>query len=207
MFTTILPRDTQETVELLKHTVLLANFYLSGGTACALHLGHRLSEDLDFFTPNVFDAKQLRDELLEQKTVQILAEDKNTFHCIFNKTRLSFLRYKYPLIEPCSPYKGINVSSLIDVLCTKLDTISARGSKKDFIDVYCAIQKKRYTLSDIITAFQKKYKDVDYSLLHIMKGLVYFEDAEEEEMPIMKIEADWKEVKSFFIEEVKKTKL
>jgi len=65
-------------VELLKHTVLLANFYLSGGTACALHLGHRLSEDLDFFTPNVFDAKQLRDELLEQKTVQILAEDKNT---------------------------------------------------------------------------------------------------------------------------------
>ena len=40
-----------------------------------------------------------------------------------------------------------------------------------------------------------------------MKGLVYFEDAEEEEMPIMKIEADWKEVKSFFIEEVKKTKL
>ncbi len=40
-----------------------------------------------------------------------------------------------------------------------------------------------------------------------MKGLVYFEDAEEEKMPIMKIEMDWKEIKSFFIEEAKKMKL
>lgn len=207
MFTTILPQQTQKTVELLERIGLLKNFYLSGGTACALHLGHRLSEDLDFFSPDVFDTKQLRDALLEKAAVQILAEDKNTFHCLFNKTRLSFLRYRYPLLEPCSPYKGINVSSLIDVLCTKLDTTSARGSKKDFIDVYCAITKERYTLLDLITAFQKKYKDLDYNLVHILKGLVYFEDAEEEEMPIMKDEIDWQEVKSFFTKEVKKMKL
>lgn len=207
MFTAILPQQTQETVELLKDIGLLKNFYLSGGTACALHLGHRLSEDLDFFTPDAFDVKRLRDELSEQTTIQPLAEDKNTFHCIFNKTRLSFLRYKYPLLEPHSPYKHISVSSLIDVLCTKLDTISARGSKKDFIDVYCAIQSKRYALSDIITCFQKKYKGIDYSLLHIMKGLVYFEDAEEEKTPVMKIDVSWKEVKSFFVEEVRAVEL
>jgi predicted nucleotidyltransferase component of viral defense system len=207
MFTTILPQQTQETVELLKNIGILKNFYLSGGTACALHLGHRLSEDLDFFTPDEFDVKRLRDALLEGKKLQMLSEDKNTFHCIFNKTRLSFLRYKYPMLESYSRYKHINVSSLIDVLCTKLDTISARGSKKDFIDVYCAIQSKRYALSDIITAFQKKYKGIDYSLPHIMKGLVYFEDAEEEEMPVMKSDVEWKKVKAFFVGEVRGIKL
>lgn len=204
MFTAILPRQTQKTVELLGKANALANFYLSGGTACALHLGHRLSEDLDFFTQETFDTKKLRDMLLDLGQLAPLSEDTNSLHCIFNKTRLSFLRYRYPLLEVCSSYKGISISSLIDVLCTKLDTISSRGSKKDFIDVYCAVTKGRYALSEIISAFQKKYKDVDYSLLHIMKGLVYFEDAEEEEMPVMKEKVEWIKVKSFFIEKAKK---
>lgn len=49
MFTSVIPQKTQKTLELLGSGNLLANFYLSGGTACALHLGHRISEDLDFF--------------------------------------------------------------------------------------------------------------------------------------------------------------
>lgn len=204
MFTAILPRQTQKTVELLGSSDLLTRFYLSGGTACALHLGHRLSEDLDFFTKNTFDARKLRNELLELGKVKLLAEDKNTLHCLFNETRLSFLRYAYPLLEPNTRFKGVNISSLIDVLCTKLDTISSRGSKKDFIDVYCAVTHGHYTLPDIINAFQKKYKDIDYSLLHIMKGLVYFEDADAEQMPVMKTALDWKKVRSFFKDEVKK---
>lgn len=207
MFTAILPQQTQKTVELLGSSNVLAHFYLSGGTACALHVGHRLSEDLDFFTQNTFNAQKLRNELLEFGKVELLAEDKNTLHCVFNKTRLSFLRYAYPLLEPNALYKSVNISSLIDVLCTKLDTISARGSKKDFIDVYCAVSQGYYALSDIISAFQKKYKDIDYSLLHLMKGLVYFEDADAEHMPVMKIALDWEKVKSFFKDEVKKAAL
>ena len=204
MFTIILPQQTQAAVELLGKSAPLKNFYLSGGTACALHLGHRVSEDLDFFSRESFDTKQLRDNLSEIGKFEPLTEDTNILHCIFNKTRLSFLRYRYPLLEDCSTYKNIQISSLIDVLCTKLDTISARGSKKDFIDVYCAILKGRYTLSEIVSAFQKKYKGIDYSLLHILKGLVYFEDAKNEAMPDMKEEVVWADVAVFFKREVKK---
>ena len=151
MFTKILPRKTQETVQLLGASGIIKTFYLSGGTACALYLGHRISKDLDFFTKKEFSVKELGDALRMQGSLEPLSEDKNTFHCIFNKTRLSFLRYPYPLLKPGNQLKAVTVSSLLDVLCTKLDTVSARGSKKDFIDLYCAVQKKMYTLEEIIT--------------------------------------------------------
>ena len=198
MFTEILPSKTQETLELLGKQSTLKNFYLSGGTACALHLGHRISEDLDFFTKRTFSSQNLRDRISELSAFDLLSEDTNTLHCILNKTRLSFLHYKYPLLESTQKLNTVAISNLLDVLCTKLDTISARGSKKDFIDVYCAVNQKKYTLEQILAAFQKKYHDISYNLIHILKGLTYFEDADKEDMPRMLTTVSWKETKSFF---------
>lgn len=58
MFTETLFGNTKKALAVLGRSDLVNNAYLAGGTACALQLGHRISVDLDFFTPQEFDAKK-----------------------------------------------------------------------------------------------------------------------------------------------------
>jgi hypothetical protein len=83
-------------------------------------------------------------------------------------------------------------------------TISSRGAKRDFIDVYWALKHEGFQLSEVLNYFQKKYAALQYNLLHIYKSLVYFTDAENEPMPKMLKATDWEEVKRFFLQEVRK---
>lgn len=82
-----------------------------------------------------------------------------------------------------------------DIAAMKIAAITGRGSKKDFIDIYFLL--KEMTLTEILDLYQKKYSDG--SLFMALKSLVYFEDAENEEMPIMLLPVTWNEVKSRII--------
>jgi len=55
----ILPSKTKNLLEALSKKSFIKNFYLAGGTALSLQLGHRLSFDLDFFTPEEFDSQKI----------------------------------------------------------------------------------------------------------------------------------------------------
>lgn len=104
-----------------------------------------------------------------------------------------------------SPKKieGISVADARDIGCMKISAISSRGSKKDFVDLFFICQKVT-PLATLLDLFKKKYKGVDYNMAHILKSLVYFEDAEKEPMPRMLIKISWNEIKKFFKEEIKK---
>ena len=84
----------------------------------------------------------------------------------------------------------------------KLDAVSGRGTKRDFIDLYFICQKEK--LAKIFKLFEKKYQKADYNLAFIQKSLVYFIDAEKDEMPKMIKKVSWEEVKRFFEKEVLK---
>ena len=84
-------------------------------------------------------------------------------------------------------------------------TISQRGSKKDFIDLYFLL--KTYSLGDLFELLEKKYDKVDFNRLHIVKSLTYFKEAEAQPMPKMLIKVDWDEVKTKIVESVKRLKL
>lgn len=92
-----------------------------------------------------------------------------------------------------------------DIGCMKIDAISSRGSKRDFIDLFFICQKI-IPLEKLLRLFGKKYKSVSYNRMHILKSLSYFEDAEKEPMPKMIISINWEKVKPFFKKEVKKIK-
>ena len=84
----------------------------------------------------------------------------------------------------------------------KIDAISSRGSKKDFIDLYFLLEK--YKLEELIGFFEKKYSGIKYNKLHIFKSLVYFDDAENEPMPVMTQKAEWEKIKERIGVEVRK---
>lgn len=71
-------------------TNLVDNYYLAGGTACALHMGHRISYDLDFFSPTPIQPEMLRNTLIQLGDVAIIQNEPGTFNGMLDSTKISF---------------------------------------------------------------------------------------------------------------------
>ncbi len=202
MFPKGLSPNTASSLALLNQTPGIKKFYLAGGSALALHFGHRYSFDLDFFSSATFNSKKIRDEIQNLGDFSLDQIAKDTLLGKLNQTKISFFSYRYPLLFPVKNFSGIRIASILDIACMKLDAISARGTKRDFIDLFFICQKQK--LSKIFKLFEKKYQKADYNLAFTQKSLVYFIDAEKDEMPKMIKKISWEEVKIFFEKEIKK---
>lgn len=80
-----------------------------------------------------------------------------------------------------------------DIACMKIDAIASRGTKRDFVDLYYLLS--RYSFEELLMFFGKKYENVNYNTLHIMKSMAYFADAEDETMPKQTKPTPWKNIK------------
>ncbi|HEC36453.1 MAG TPA: hypothetical protein ENI39_07960 [Anaerolineae bacterium] len=204
MLDRVLSPTTRKNLALVARTPLAERFYLAGGTAVALHLGHRRSYDLDFFTPErEFPIDLPRRELEPLGELIVLHEGTGTFVGTLGGGQLSFFIYPYSLLEPFVPFEGIQVASLPDLAAMKLEAISSRGTKRDFVDLYQICQTV-FPLVEVFRHFERKYAGVRYSMFHLLKSLAYFDDAEPDPMPEMLIPLDWAEVKQFFEGEVQR---
>lgn len=200
-----LPPDTAKLLSFIqqRNPVLLSPFYLSGGTALSLQLGHRESEDLDFFSQTPFKPELIERQLLEYGKLSETELSSGTLNTYLNGVKLQFLHYPYRLIEPELVWEGIRLSSVIDIACTKLQTIGMRGSRKDFIDIYFLL--KQIPLETFLKYTKEKYSESDYSETHILKSLVYFDDAEVQPMPRMHQDISWEQIKKEIFSAVKST--
>ncbi len=190
---------TQSLFRKLANYPWLSDFYLAGGTALALQLGHRTSIDLDFFTEKPFDEAKTVENLLKVGKLEILQKEIRSVIGILDEVKFSFLGYPYPLLRPPLLFRGARIASVEDIACMKLDALASRGTKRDFIDLYCIT--KRLLLGELMTLFQEKYTSVHYNLLHVKKSLVYFDDAEGDPLPDMQVPVEWHEVKEYFRKE------
>jgi len=172
-----------------------SGIYLAGGTAAAIHLGHRLSIDLDFFLPSEFDPQEL---LKVIKNAGIRVSDAKfgpgTLYCIINETKVSFLHYSYPLLEETEGFEGARLASLLDIALMKIIAIASRGSRKDFIDLFFILKKIK--LGAILEKFSEKFPEGALEPYHYIKSLTYFDDAENDPMPRMLVACKWDKVKS-----------
>lgn len=176
-------------------------FYLGGETAVALYFGHRRSVDFDWFMcesiqdPLVL-AEELRSRGLRIEDVQVAP---GTLHALVEAVRVSFFDYPYPLIADPTTWReySVRLASLDDLACMKLAAIAQRGSRKDFIDLH-AIALGHRPIQDILPLYRRKYSTDD--IAHILVGLTYFDDADEEPMPMMLNDVSWDAVKQQFRE-------
>jgi len=201
-FDEILYTDTKKALDSLKQSPAFLNgFYLSGGTALALQLGHRKSNDLDWFTKDPFTSQNKLNDLRPLNPT-VTAQNQNTLDAIISGTKVSFLEYPYPLLREPLSYNEVPISSVLDIACSKLSAIVSRGSKKDFIDLYFILQE--YSLKNLISSFQTKFNGVNYQLPLILKSLIYFADADEDPAPDMLIKISWEEIKTNLTDTVSK---
>lgn len=193
-------RRVQVTLGVLRDAGLLERFYLAGGTGLALQLGHRLSQDLDFFSADLFDEESLLQRLQGFGDLSVVAKAPHTLHTTMQGSRVTFLGYAYPVLFPFASFLEVAVADPRDIACMKVSAIASRGTRRDFVDLYMATQ--RFGLADILQWCDGKYAQAHYNRLHLLKSLTFFEDAEKDPMPRMLVPLDWDEVKQFFTQEV-----
>lgn len=201
LYPEVLNSKTKKALKALSRLEFIPQFYLAGGTGLALQLGHRFSQDLDFFSPKKFNEDEIIKQLSTLKNFQLYIRDKGTIIGFLNKVKISFFLYEYNLLEDLLKFENINLAHYLDIACMKISALNSRGTKRDFIDLYFVL--KLINLKNLLKKFKKKYKGIKFNLFHLKKSLIYFEDAENEPMPKMIKKVNWEEIKKFFINEVK----
>jgi hypothetical protein len=180
---------------------------MAGGTALALHLGHRESQDFDFFQEQSFDPQTLLKQLPTPPPVKVLQAARDTLTVEFRSVKMSFFGYPHPLIKPSvKSLFTFPLASIPDIAAMKLTAIAGRGARKDFVDVYF-ICKQCFPLREAFTYLQTKFMQQQYDLYHILRSLTYFEDAESEPMPRLHNDVKWEQMKQFFISEAARLRL
>jgi predicted nucleotidyltransferase component of viral defense system len=202
MYDRVLNPGTMTLLHRLSPDDLPEGTYLAGGTAVALYLGHRRSADLDFFTPVEFTELQWEAKLSQNIGFTLLKRDWQTLIGNVDKVKFSLFSYRYKQISPVELYENIPIASVPDLAAMKLDTIIGRGSKRDFIDIYFLAQK--HSLEELFSFYQSKYNNFEERYLMLKKALVYFGDADKDEMPDMLVPANWPQIKKWFVESVKR---
>lgn len=200
MFTKTLSKNAQKSLAILGKNVLPDNAYLAGGSALALHFGHRISIDFDFFTKTSFSSEKLAEILKEAAKFKTQTVLEDTLLGSFNGIKFSIFQYKYPLLFQPIDYLGVKIADPRDIGAMKIAALMDRGTKKDFIDLYF-LSKKGIVLESCFEYYEKKYKALANNLYSIITSLSYFIDAENSEMPVMLEKVDWKEIKIFFEKE------
>lgn len=180
------------------------NFYLAGGTALALQIGHRSSIDFDFFSPRDIDTKKLYEKIekiFKGNKILKTHEEKNTLYVFINGVKISFISYKCKLNKKMINEKYINLAAAEDIGCMKLSAITSRASNKDYIDLYYILNI--IPLKTLLKLTKKTMPRLDTNL--VLKSLVYFNDIEKEPIDFKNNnEVDFKEAKTFLINEVKR---
>ena len=180
-------------------SALSREFYLAGGTALALQLGHRCSIDLDFFSATQEDVPALIEPLRQAlKDFSPILSDSSWGNLIFlaNNVRVGFFGYGYELVEPLSQAEGIALASVEDIGLMKLDALLSRASRKDFHDLYIICQ--RMTLRELLDLAPRKYPSVRDFEAQVTRHMLMFERAEQE-TPVPLIEqVAWQTVKDWF---------
>lgn len=202
MFYSILDANRKELLPLL--TPFKQHYYLAGGTGLALQIGHRKSEDFDFFTSQSFSTTDLFNEiqryLVKYSLVKIQEEENTLTILVDDAIKISFFHYSYPLLEPLLEEKNLKIASVVDIGCMKLSTIVSRATLKDYIDLYFIL--KSVPLKELLEKSKQKHPTLDTNLA--LKSLIYFDDVSADPIEFMPDHSvSFDQVKSFLTHEVK----
>lgn len=132
--------DAMRTIARVVFENLDPEYYLAGGTALALHVGHRKSIDLDYFIAKPIDTFVLKNRLKEVFSgvpVEIIFETKDTLWCIIDGVKVSFISRFDMLLEPPYSVDSFRLADIKDVTVMKLVAVCGREEYKDYFDLAC----------------------------------------------------------------------
>ena len=180
----ILPADTATTWDVIA-PIVPQQAYLGGGTAIAVHLGHRVSRDLDFFFhQRSIDLDDLASRLSAAGPFAVTERSPGTLNGLFSSTKVQFLhadegRHQH-LLEHPQETDGLRIARLSDLIAMKLKVVGDRGELRDYFDLMTIEQRTGRTADEglalFVARFQPEYPQ--QAVNHILLGLGYFDDVD-----------------------------
>ena len=197
---TIEPKTLELLIDLQKEP-LLSTFNLVGGTALALHLGHRKSIDLDFFTSESFDLEEVKMMLIKKYDFKVSYSRSQTLKGFINGVKVDFIKFDYPHLHNCDIIDEVRIESVPDIIAMKLLSITDNGSRiKDFIDI--AYLSSWFSLEQMLQFFIRKI--TNSNIMMPIKALTYFDDIDfNESIVMLNNNFDWDKIANRLIDMTK----
>lgn len=178
----------------------LNSFYLVGGTALSLRIGHRQSIDIDLFSSSDFDGDKLALHLQHSYDADVKRHKGNYASGSIGEVDFDFISHQYPSIKPIETIEGIRIMSNEDISAMKVNAIVNSGQRiKDFIDMHYLL--KEMSLDDVMNYYCTKYPNVDPK--RAKTSLLYHKDIDFS-VPVLLMNAKlkWQDVRISIIKAV-----
>jgi len=193
-FRETIEEHTLELIKALQNKEYLDGFYLVGGTALALYMGHRRSDDIDLFTNTAFDSAGLLENIHQDFPYQLSYTANNTLKGSIYNLKVDLLAHRYPYLQPPAQVDGIHVLSLPDIAAMKLNAISTSGQRsKDFVDMYYL--SGMFDMESMLSFYKAKYNQENDTF--ILKSLIYFDEVDLSDWPVLikNPELKWQDIR------------
>ena len=189
---------TKQATSLVPDLARFDDFYLAGGTALALQLGHRRSVDFDLFS-----SQSLPDHLLQKikrqfasNKIEVTYRSTEQLNLIIDGVQVTFLSYPYPVIEPLASYQGLALVSVREIATMKAFAIGKRLAYKDYVDWYYLLKNNHVGLSAVITLAKEKFGG-DFNDRLFLGQLVSWDDAPTQAIDFLNKAASREEIDSY----------
>jgi len=176
-----------ECLNTIQADTLFDDYYLVGGTALSLQIGHRISDDIDLFTNREIKRDSIFNFIKNniRQDVKIINNEGSIFQLFIEseKLKLDFVQLPYKLLDPLIISDNIRMIDKNDLSAMKISAAGTRGYEaKDFVDIYYLL--KYMTIDRMFENFKKKYETND--ILHYVRSVIYFDDVKTESWKALK---------------------
>jgi predicted nucleotidyltransferase component of viral defense system len=197
----ILLPETRKVLGKLCEDNYLSNFVLVGGSALALHLNHRKSEDLDFFTynENLFEIKKIR-EMVKKFNGKIVNISDEQIDVLINGVKVTFFDAKWSFLKP-KEIQNFNIATLEQLAIMKTNVLFLRAKFRDYYDLYFLVRK--FGIKKIFEMSKNVLDGINFKLF--AAAFLYIDDIEDENIDYLepKQKLSLIDIQKFFEQELK----
>lgn len=199
----LLPDTRALLVELVNSCNFLDKYVLSGGSALSIYIGHRKSEDLDFFTyEDNFNKQEIFKYLNRFDDVRILNQSDEQIDVLFDKVKVTFFNAGWSFLKPDKP-AVFNLATIESIAAMKVNVLFLRARYRDYYDLYF-LTKKCLNLKKVFECGLSIMPEITFKLF--ATALIYMDDIEDDDIdflePIEKLNKG--EIRDYFQRELKR---
>ena len=179
----LLPKTKEVLLQIVESCNFLDKYVLVGGSALTLHLCHRKSEDLDFFTyEDKLDFKEILEYIKRFEKKEILNQTNEQIDLLLDGVKVTFFNAKWSFLKPFENQK-LNIASIEQIAAMKVNALFLRAKYRDYYDLYF-LAKESMSLKNIFKASEHIVEGVTYKMFAV--ALLYIEDIEDDNITYLK---------------------
>ena len=201
----LLPKTRKLLLVIIQKCNFLDKYVLVGGSALSMHLCHRKSEDLDFFTyEDSFEQKEILNFLNYFSSKEILNQTNEQIDLLLEGVKVTFFNAKWIFLKPQKIQK-FNLSPIELICAMKVNVLFLRAKFRDYYDLY--FMAKEIELDKIFENSKQVIDGLTFKLF--VASLLYVDDIEDDNIkhlePIEKLNKF--QIRDFFQKKIIKLKI